>query len=42
MISSDEIQDASEELGSLSTRALRKDGIISEIGRVVPVEEEES
>ena len=38
MISSEEITDASEELDSLSTRQLRKDSIISELGRVIPLD----
>jgi len=38
MISSEEITDASEELDSLSTRQLRRDSIISELGRVIPLD----
>ena len=38
MISSEEITDASKELDSISTRQLRKDSIISELGRVIPLD----
>ena len=38
MISSEEISDASKELDALSTRQLRNDSIISELGRVIPLE----
>ena len=38
MISSEEITDASKELDSLSTRQLRRDSIISELGRVIPLD----
>jgi len=38
MISNEEIIDASEELDSLSTRQLRRNSIISELGRVIPLE----
>ena len=37
MISNEEIIDPSDELDSLSTRSLRNDSIISELGRVVPM-----
>ena len=37
MISNEEIIDPSDELDSLSTRSLRNDSIISELGRVVPI-----
>lgn len=39
MISSEEIINTKDELNALSTRQLRNDGIISELGRVIPLED---
>lgn len=38
MISDDDVQNAADELDSLSTRKLREMSIISELGRIVPLE----
>ena len=38
MVSDEEIENAAEELDSLSTRKLREMSVISELGRVIPLE----